>query len=273
MSKRMPFLPIGLALSASLAVLPACSVGTLTSSVREDGSVDFVAQGGATDISTQGGLRVEKNQGISLDPAGIEDGSFHIVIWNRTGSSASTGSTTGDSASTSDKSGETAEDSTSSSSKPSDSGTGSESDKTSTSSSDPKRKTGQSTDVSSRTVAGALTVPSGKDDNDTTSASESDEGTDADTKETDEDEASEDTTGKDIVYEGTLSSADEGIVTITNLDQNYYVIDVSVNHATGTLKARTYDLTAKEIAARDTKRTYDTITDLFGKLISPEGND
>ena len=69
---------------ASVAVamsLAACvTEGALVSNIQKDGSVEFVATNQVSDVTSQGGISVDKGQDIVIDLNGIKKGTMHVEI-------------------------------------------------------------------------------------------------------------------------------------------------------------------------------------------------
>lgn len=247
------------AMAASVAValsIVACQQGTLTSSVKRDGSLEFVATGQVTQPNVTGGISVGSYQGLAIDPTGIKEGSMHIRVVDMDGAGAS--STGGDTDATdgSAKDGTKAEDATGDASQSESDGTGKEDDAKgtddATESDGSQGKRGFSGEtISGEAISGAIATSGDAEDADDDAITPQDGTT---------------------VFSRTFSAMDamgdgeDGIVTATDVPEGYYVVFVSADHATGTLKVRPYDLSDEELADRETKVAMDTVKDWFKDL-------
>jgi len=234
--------------------LVACQQGTLTSSVKRDGSLEFVAAGQVTQSNVTGGIAVDSYQGLAIDPTGMEAGSMHIQVVDVDGSgtantdSEDSGTDSADGGVTNDGSGDQGP--TENAPHPEEDKTGeangTESPKGDSETDSSKGGKGESSDVkvSGEALSGAI------------------------------DTTIEDVTPQDgtTVFSRTFSSMDvlgegeDGIVTVTDIPSGYYVVFVSADHATGTLKVRSYDLTDEELADRETKVAMDKVKGWFRDL-------
>lgn len=264
MIKNKRALATGIASVAMSLSLVACTESSLQAKVRKDGSIDIIATGQVTQekLAAQGGIAVDENQGISVDPSAMEEGSMHIRIILPDGEKNPSGVT--------DAKDETSKEKDATS-KSSGHGGRSESD------ADTKEQVDKS---ASDDATGSDEL---SDDADYEPAMSDEDGVSGDTKPEGVDSAdsdSEDSTesGSDgeingkVVFERTLSSMDavNGLITVSDLDEGYYLVYVSAEHATGTVKVRSYDLSRKEIRDRDSQRAVDKAKEIIDTLFGEE---
>lgn len=243
----------GLAASAiAIVALTGCQAGTLEAKSRADGSIDFIATGEVSGQEVQAALSLDKDQGISIDPAGIESGALHVTVFvpgddaDEIGTDDDTGNTTADDAvgSEDDLANVVADGSDAAAAKGAEDETdtdnaGTAADaKTGTAATDGKSK-GSGTTVTG-VATGIITrmawVP------------EQEYG--------------------DVVYEATFAPMDAqgGLVTVTTIPEGDYAIAVSADHATGTLRIRPYDLSEDEIMRRDGAKAGESAGGFFSRL-------
>jgi hypothetical protein len=216
--------------------LVACEQGSLVANVKKDGSLEFTATACVQDAAVSSGLEVGRNQGISIDTSGIEAGSMYIRI-----AKADEAPDANENATTDDK--------------------GSEADET-------------ATDVASP-VSGTSHGASNAEQGDET-AKEEDDGTEALEPSYESDgfvapgtniSQAPASDGK-VTFSRTFSAMEvadneDGIVTVTDLEEGYYQVSVSADGATGTMTVRAYDLSRKELESREAERAYNRVRDIF----------
>lgn len=234
--------------------LVACMASSLDAKVRKDGSVDFVAVGQVTGQEATAGISVDKYQGISIDPSGMESGALHVSV--ALPADDGTPETDADGTTVADDKDDATENSGNRDS--------------AAQSSDGQQKSGNASDQ-------GTAEPEGEDKTSQTSGRQSEEpaepepadgttgGTGTTTQAT-EKQASDPKDG--VAYEATFSpmDAEAGIVTVPSLDEGYYIVTVTADHATGTLRIRPYDLSEKEILDREGTRAARQTSDFFSRL-------
>ena len=232
---------LGIASAVMSLSLVACVQSSLEAKIRKDGSIDFVASGQVTQTSpgVQAGISIDENQGISIDPTAIEAGSMHIRILLSDGSDSFDGDNPG--ASGSEDAAESGDGDMATTKDTDAKGDNAQKDGTATTNKETK------SDALSSTLTGAILASATKPatDNATSNA----------------------TPGK-VVFDRTLSALDDNseILTVTDAEEGYYLIHVTTDHATGTVKIRPYDLSTKEIIDRDSKKMMNETRDFFNGL-------
>lgn len=243
MSKSTSSWVLGIASVAMSLSLVACTESSLDAKVRKDGSIDFVASGQVTQTVPEAGagIAIDEDQGIAIDPTAIEEGSLHIRILlpddrnavDDPEATAPEGTTEpGDGEETETAGDKGAE------------GDGAATDDPAASDEASKKEAKEEAkETSSSTLTGAVFASAFKP------------------------VVSNTIPGK-VVFDRTLSALDDNseILTVTDVEEGYYLIYVTADHATGTVKIRPYDLSPQEIIDRDSQKMVDKTRDFFTEL-------